>query len=169
MKSVKSIVACFCATITAIVLIAPSAVIAAEGRSGAKVGMLTCAQLKHTKRNLLITSSVQVNCTFKGNDGTSENYKGETGIGLGIDLSWKTDEVVKWAVVAASNDVAPNNHALAGKYYGAKAEATAGVGAQANVLVGGGHKSFTLQPLSLGGQTGFGAAGGLSYLYLEAD
>lgn len=169
MKSVNLIVACFYATIAALAFASPATVMAADGGSGAKVGMLTCAQLKHTKRNLLITSSVQVNCTFDSNDGTSEKYKGETGIGLGIDLSWKTDEVVKWAVVAASNDVTPNNHALAGKYYGAKAEATAGIGAQANVLVGGGHKSFTLQPISLGGQTGFGAAGGLGYLYLEAD
>ena len=169
MKSVKLIVASFCATITAIAFMSPVTVIAAEGGSGAKVGMLTCEQLAGTKRNLLITSSVQVSCTYEGDDGTSESYKGETGIGLGIDLSWKTDEVVKWAVIAASNDVTPNNHALAGKYYGAKAEVTAGVGAQANVLIGGGNKSFTLQPLSLGGQTGFGAAGGLGYLYLEAD
>ena len=147
----------------------PATVIAAGGGSGAKVGMLTCEQLAGTKHNLLITSSVEISCTYEGNDGTSESYKGETGIGLGIDLSWKTDEVVKWAVVAASNDVTPNNHALAGKYYGAKAEATAGIGAQANILIGGGNKSFTLQPVSVGGQTGFGAAGGLGYLYLEAD
>jgi len=146
----------------------PAHVSAADGGSGAKVGVLTCSQVAGTKRNLLITSSVDVNCTYDGDDGSSEKYQGETGIGLGIDLSWKSEEIVKWVVIAASNDISPNNHALAGKYYGAKAEATAGVGAQANVLVGGGDKSFTLQPLSLGGQTGFGAAGGLGYLYLEA-
>jgi hypothetical protein len=166
MKLMKLLVTGVCSVVTAIGIMAPLHLSAAEG-AGAKVGMLTCSQVQGTKRNLLITSSVQVNCTFEGDDGTSESYSGETGIGLGIDLSWKVEEVVKWVVVAASNDVTPNNHALAGKYYGAKAEATAGVGAQANVLVGGGNKSFTLQPVSLGGQTGFGAAGGLGYLYLE--
>lgn len=166
MKLFKLLVTGICTGVAAVTFILPCTVSAAD--SGAKVGMLTCSQIKGTKRNLLITSSVQVSCKFEGDDGTSENYKGETGIGLGIDLSWKSDEVVKWVVIAASNDVSPNNHALSGKYYGAKAEATAGVGAQANVLVGGGNKSFTLQPVSLGGQTGFGAAGGLGYLYLEA-
>ena len=167
MKLLKLLVTGICTVIAAVAFVSPTVVFAAG--SGAKVGMLTCSQIKGTKTNLLIHSSVQVDCTYQGDDGTSESYKGETGIGLGVDLSWKEDEVVKWVVIAASNDISPNNHALAGKYYGAKAEATAGVGAQANVLVGGGNKSFTLQPVSLGGQTGFGAAGGLGYLYLEAN
>ncbi|MGH8590163.1 MAG: DUF992 domain-containing protein [Gammaproteobacteria bacterium] len=55
------------------------------------------------------------------------------------------------------------------KYTGAKASATAGVGVGANVLIGGGQKSFTLQPLSLTGSTGVGVAGGVGYLYLEPD
>ena len=155
--------------VTALSFIMPAAITAAEGGTGARVGVLTCSQVKGTKRNLLITSSVQISCTYEGDDGSSESYKGETGIGLGIDLSWKDEEIVKWVVVAPTNDKTANNHALVGKYYGAKAEATAGVGAQANILVGGGDKSFTLQPLSLGGQTGFGAAAGLGYLYLERN
>lgn len=167
MKLSKLIVSAICSTVAAVIFIVPTVVTAAE--SGAKVGMLTCEQIKGTKINLLIHSSVQINCTYDGEDGSSEKYKGETGIGLGIDLSWKNEEIVKWVVIAPSNDISPNNHALVGKYYGAKAEATIGVGVQANVLVGGGDKSFTLQPVSLGGQTGFGAAGGLGYLYLEAD
>ena len=36
------------------------------------------------------------------------------------------------------------------------------------MLIGGGKKSFTLQPLSLTGSTGLGVASGLGYLYLEA-
>jgi hypothetical protein len=167
MKLSKLLVTGLCGTLTAVSYMAPIHVSAAEG-AGAKVGVLTCSQVAGTKRNLLITSSVEVTCTYDGDDGSSEKYVGETGIGLGVDLSWKSEEVVKWVVVAASSDITPNNHALVGKYYGAKAEATAGVGAQANVLVGGGDKSFTLQPLSVGGQTGFGAAAGLGYLYLEA-
>ena len=166
MKLLNLLITGVCIAVTGVTFVLPSAALAADG---AKVGMLTCSQIKGTKTNLLIHSSVQVSCTYQGDDGSSEQYKGETGIGLGVDLSWKSDEIVKWVVIAASKDITPNNYALAGKYYGAKAEATAGVGAQANVLVGGSNKSFTLQPLSLGGQTGFGAAGGLGYLYLEKD
>ena len=167
MKLSKLLISGICSVATTVALVAPATLTAAD--SGVKLGVLTCAQVKGTKRNLLITSSAEVSCTYEGEDGSSESYKGETGIALGVDLSWKSEEVVKWVVLAASNDVSVNNHALAGKYVGAKAEATAGVGAQANVLVGGGNKSFTLQPLSLGGQTGFGAAGGLGYLYLEKN
>ena len=138
----------------------------ASAESGVKVGTLTCKPIQGTKVNLIIRSTVQVNCTYESGS-VKEMYAGETGIGLGIDLSFKTDETIGWVVFAPSSDISPGNHALAGKYYGAKAEATAGVGVQANALIGGGDKSFTLQPLSLGGQTGFGAAGGLGYLYLE--
>jgi len=146
-------------------ILAPS-IAAAE--SGTKFGTLTCKPIQGTKVNLLIHSSVKVKCEYK--DGTvTEIYKGVTGIGLGIDLSWKTDEVFAWQVLAPASDVSPGSYALTGKYYGAKAEATAGVGVQANALIGGGEKSFTLQPLSLGVQTGFGAAAGLGYLYLEPE
>lgn len=167
MKLSKLLVTGICSIVTAVISIAPIVVTAAD--SGTKIGVLTCEPIQGTKRNLLIHSSVQINCAYEGEDGSSEKYKGETGIGLGIDLSWKQEEIIKWVVIAPSTDVSPGNYALAGKYYGAKAEVTAGVGVQANVLVGGGDKSFTLQPLSLGGQTGFGVAAGLGYLYLEAD
>jgi len=40
-----------------------------------------------------------------------------------------------------------------------------GVGAA--VLVGGGDKSFSLQPLALEGSTGLGLSGGVGYLYIE--
>jgi len=156
-------------TISAAVIAAGSALFGSSVlAAGVEVGTLTCEPIQGTKRNLLIHSSVEVDCVFEGGS-VKENYKGETGIALGVDLNWKQDEVVKWVVIAPTSDQMPIGHALAGKYAGAKAEATAGVGAQANALVGGGDKSFTLQPLSLGGQTGFGAAGGLGYLYLEAN
>jgi len=154
------------ASILALTVILASPMTVAE--SGAKFGTLTCKPIQGTKVFLLIHSSVDVKCEYK--DGkVTENYKGETGIGLGIDLNWKTSETVVWQVLAPSSDVSPGNYALSGKYFGAKAEVTAGVGLQANALIGGGDKSFTLQPLSLGAQTGFGAAGGLGYLYLEPD
>ena len=49
--------------------------------------------------------------------------------------------------------------ALAGSYVGVGAEATAGAGLGANALVGGTGRSFSLQPLSVQGQTGVNIAG----------
>lgn len=149
-------------------IIFPQGINAEDEKAGAKFGVLTCEPVAGSKRNLLIRSSVDIICVYEDGD-VQEHYKGESGIGLGIDLSWTSNEVMKWTVLAASSDISPDNFALSGKYYGAKAEASAGVGVQANVLIGGGDKSFTLQPLSLGGQTGVGVAAGLGYLYLEKN
>jgi hypothetical protein len=57
--------------------------------------------------------------------------------------------------------------ALAGTYLGASAEATAGVGAGANLLIGGSDDTISLQPLSVQGQTGLNAALGVSELILN--
>jgi len=106
MKFTKLLVTGICSAITAISFMLPAHVVAADG---AKVGVLTCSQVAGTKRNLLITSSVEVTCTYDGDDGSSERYTGETGIGLGIDLSWKSEEIVKWVVVAATNVTAKSD------------------------------------------------------------
>jgi len=59
------------------------------------------------------------------------------------------------------------NHAdLTGRYTGATAQATIGVGLGANVLVGG-QNSIALQPLSISGQTGLNVAAGISSLHLQ--
>ncbi|HKJ60683.1 MAG TPA: DUF992 domain-containing protein, partial [Hyphomicrobiales bacterium] len=55
----------------------------------------------------------------------------------------------------------------AGTYLGASAEATAGVGGGANVLIGGSNETISLQPLSVQGQTGLNAALGVSEIVLD--
>jgi hypothetical protein len=57
--------------------------------------------------------------------------------------------------------------ALSGSYVGASAQASAGVGAGANLLVGGSDDTLSLQPLSIQGQTGLNAALAISELVLE--
>ena len=47
---------------------------------------------------------------------------------------------------------------LAGRYFGGTAAVSVGAGAAANVLVGGGKDTFTLQPISASGVIGAGAA-----------
>lgn len=150
----------------AAVLMASGLVPADEPKSGVEVGVLSCKSLPDTAKNLVIHSTVQVECVYESTSG-KENYVGETGIGLGVDLNWKRVDDIGYTVLAGSTDVRPGSGALAGKYVGAKASATVGYGGGAAVLVGGGGKNISLQPLALEGSQGLGVAAGLTYLYIE--
>lgn len=154
------------AAVTAPFIALPSAARAAD--PGVRIGVLNCEAVKGTRLNLLIMSSVDVTCAFEGLNGR-ETYKGETGIGLGADLNLKGVEKISFAVLAATSAYRIGSYALAGRYVGAKASASVGVGAGAAVLLGGGGKNISLQPLAIEGNVGLGAAAGLGYLYLEPD
>lgn len=132
---------------------------------GGQIGMLTCKTVPGTRSNLIIRSTVDVECTYSQDD-ADEMYVGETGIGLGIDLNIKKDATMKYAVFA---HVKPNagSGALSGRFGGVKGAATVGIGVGAAVLVGGGANQISLQPLALEGSTGFGVEGGATYLYLQ--
>ncbi|MDA1023311.1 MAG: DUF992 domain-containing protein [Proteobacteria bacterium] len=135
--------------------------------TGIKVGALYCKKAKGGY-NILIHSVSPVKCRFvHGND--VEYYKGETGIGLGIDLEWDASKLLSFVVFSIGPKAPLNQHSLVGKYVGVKASAAAIVGMGAQVLVGGGGNNFTLQPLGLEDTIGLGAAAGLGYLYLEKD
>ena len=71
-----------------------------------------------------------------------------------------------WGVIAAAPGL-PRG-ALAGTYAGVGAEATLGVGLGANVLTGGTGRAFSLQPISVEGQTGLNIAGGVTTVTLVA-
>ena len=135
---------------------------------GIELGVLKCTVVPGSRVNLLIRSTADVECEFN-NNGTVERYKGETGIGLGLDLSFKSDEKMHFSVITASSDVSAGSYALAGKYVGGELSAAAGVGLGAKALVGGSNDSFSLQPLALETSKGLGASGGLSFLYIEPD
>lgn len=141
---------------------------ATAAEPGIKLGVLTCHQIPGTGINLLIHSTVQVNCMFTSVTGERQAlYKGETGIGLGIDLNWTKTESIAFSVLGASSNVGQGSHPLAGKYLGGRASASVGVGGGVQALVGAGQNQFTLQPLALESAKGFGVAAGLGYLYLE--
>jgi hypothetical protein len=136
-------------------------------QAGVQIGILSCSVIPESRVNLLIRSTADVACTYD-NKGTVERYNGEAGIALGLDLSFKQEEKFAFAVIAASSDVTPGAYALAGKYVGGQASAAAGVGVGARVLVGGGDKNFSLQPVGLEGSAGsIGANAGIGFLYIE--
>jgi len=144
-----------------------SAALAGESTAGTKVGVLTCDTIPGSGLNLLIHSTVDIKCHFDATDRSgTENYIGETGIGLGLDISHKSQQTIVFTVFAA--DFKQGNHKLAGKYVGASASASLGVGVGAHVLVGDGKDTITLQP-ALEGNKGLGASAGISYLYLQGS
>jgi hypothetical protein len=102
-------------------------------------------------------------CVFRRGSGKRETYVGRV-TKLGIDIGVTSETRIAWAVIAPGE---VKRGALEGGYAGASAEATAGVGLGANVLVGGFEDSITLQPVSIQGQTGLNVAAGITGLRLE--
>ena len=139
------------------------------GDAGIKTGTLTVKAVEGSRMNLIIRSSVDVKAEFTDLGGNKEYYIGEMGQKLGIDLSIKKKEVLRYAVFSPASEYKTGKYALAGKYFGTKASAAVGVGAGVQVLLGGFDKSFTLQPLAAGGVKGAGASLGIGYLYLQRD
>ena len=136
---------------------------------GVRIGVLVCEAIPGSGYNLIITSKVDIKCTFEDAAGNKEYYVGETGIGLGVNLSFKTKQKIAFTVISLTSDYKIGSYALAGKYIGGKASAGLGVGVGVAALIGGGAKNFSLQPLALEGFEGVGVTGGLGYLYLEPD
>ena len=149
-------------------LVAGSGAAVAAETAGLQVGIIKCTVVPGSRVNLLIRSTADVDSTWEYG-GAVEKYRGETGIALGLDLSFKDNESIAFGVIAASADVTPGKYALAGKYVGGQADAALGVGVGAKVLVGAGNKNVSLQPLALSGSTGsLGASAGIGFLYIEA-
>lgn len=162
----KSNVLKFVSAVMAVLFTLSFNVSADEKKAGLELGVLKCSVVAGSRVNLLVRSTADVECTFD-NQGTIERYQGETGIALGLDLSFKKNEKMAFAVIAASENVTPGAYALAGKYVGGQAAAAVGVGLGAKVLVGAGDQSFSLQPLALETSEGLGASAGVGFLYIE--
>jgi hypothetical protein len=133
----------------------------ASAQSGVKVGTLSCSVAPGI--GFIIGSSKSMECQFSGDQGI-ELYSGVINK-FGIDIGVTGNQVLNWVVFAPGN-IAPG--ALHGTYVGAAAEATAAIGAGANVLVGGFNDSFTLQPVSVSTQTGLNVAAGVAELVLHS-
>jgi hypothetical protein len=131
--------------------------------NGVKVGTLTC----HVASGwgFVFGSSKEVNCNYSPNHHSSDHYVGHIDK-FGIDVGYTSNGVVIWEVIAPTSNIGPG--ALAGKYGGVTAGATAGVGVAAHVLVGGFKHSITLQPLSIEGNTGLNVAAGIGAMTLVA-
>ncbi len=130
--------------------------------AGVKVGVLTC----HVASGwgFIFGSSKDMRCTYSPNHGVPERYTGAINK-FGVDIGYTQSGVIVWGVIAPTSSLKPG--ALEGGYAGATASATVGVGAGANVLVGGFDKSITLQPVSIEGNTGLNVAAGIGAMSLK--
>ncbi|MEM1316523.1 MAG: DUF992 domain-containing protein [Pseudomonadota bacterium] len=125
-------------------------------------GILKCAMTDRS--NFVLVSTTTFSCEFD-RSGDNEMYVGEI-TSIGLDLQIKNATELRWAVVAPRN-IDAEAGALAGGYGGAAASVALGYGAGAKVLVGGLDESIALQPLSVSGERGVGAALGVEGLRLE--
>jgi uncharacterized protein DUF992 len=113
---------------------------------------------------LIIGSRREVNCLFTPSyPAPPEQYVG-TITKVGLDIGVTGGGQLVWAVQMSTTR---RRGVLAGSYAGASAEATALIGAGANVLVGGNDRSVALQPLSVQGQVGLNIAAGIAEISLQ--
>ena len=134
----------------------------ALAQGGAQVGTLTC-DVSAGIGMVLVQKQTMI-CQFApSNGGPPETYLGridEFGVALGAVSQGR----LIWGVIAPSTGV-PRG-ALSGTYTGVGAQASVGAGLGANVLVGGTGRAFSLQPVSVEGQTGLNIAGGVTTVTL---
>jgi hypothetical protein len=126
-----------------------------------RAGGLTCNT--GPRVGLLIGSKQRMNCIFTSNSGLQYPYRGRI-TRLGLDVGVTGGGRLFWGVFAPTSHIGPG--ALRGTFVGASGNASLGLGLGANVLVGGSHRTISLQPLSVEGQFGVNLALGVAGLRL---
>ena len=134
----------------------------AQAQSGVRVGTLSCNVASGW--GFVFGSSKALRCTLTPGPGRPEHYYG-TISKFGVDIGYTQGGVLVWAVFAPTTNLTPG--ALAGDFAGVTASATVGVGAGANVLIGGSNRTISLQPLSIEGNTGLNVAAGIGSITLR--
>jgi hypothetical protein len=135
----------------------------AAAQSGAKVGLLSCKMGPSV--GLIIGSHQHIHCSFTPDSGGApEVYSGSI-TRVGLDVGFRAGGVMGWAVFAPTS--ALPHSALRGNYVGASGDVSLGLGAGGKLLVGGSHKTISLQPLALQGQVGVNLALGVAGLALR--
>ena len=135
----------------------------ASAGSDVEVGALTCKLADAS--NYVVYTDEKFDCTFDPTEGDNETYTGQIS-NIGVDLQVKKDMTLVWGVLAPTK-TSYKPGALKGTYVGGSAEVSLGGGVGAKVLVGGGEESFTLQPISVSGIVGGGAAVGIQSFELK--
>lgn len=129
----------------------------------AKAGLLSCDVSAGV--GLILVQRQTLNCAFTNSSGAAPDHYLGTITDYGVALGEVAAGHLIWGVLSAVSGGVPHG-ALAGNYGGVGAEATAGAGLGANVLVGGSGRAFSLQPVSVEGQVGVNVAAGITAVTL---
>ncbi|MDB5655360.1 MAG: hypothetical protein JWQ94_2973 [Tardiphaga sp.] len=135
----------------------------ANAQQGVRVGVIECTGGQNV--SFVVGSTASLNCVFQSEGGRAEAYVA-TIKRFGLDLGFTQNTTVQWAAFAPSTRV-PRG-ALAGTYGGVGSNASVGVGFGGNFLLGGNGNQYSLQPISVQGQTGLNVAAGIVSLDLTA-
>ncbi len=149
-----------------VALAAASSDVQAQARIEA--GLLTCQG--EGGWGAILGSRREFMCELNGISGRSLGRYRAVVTRFGLDIGVTGPSVVIWAVFAPADLAEANitDGALEGEFVGVGAEASVGLGLGANALIGGGPRSFALQPLSVEAQTGLNLAIGVQQLSLVA-
>ena len=127
-----------------------------------KAGTLTCEGKGAV--GLILGSKEKLSCVYKPSGGGEKHHYDGTITRVGLDIGIRGKSVMVWGGLGSTEQL-PGD-ALGGTFAGASGDVSAGVGAGANILIGGNKGSVTLQPLSFKGQTGVNLALGVAGLNL---
>jgi hypothetical protein len=129
-----------------------------------QVGVLTCRL--NPSIGFVIAGHQSMECNYQpAGPFPPQPYEGAFNM-IGLNIGVTAGGILSWTVFAPTTGMPAG--ALAGEYVGASADVGLGIGAGANVLVGGSGRSVALQPLSLEGSVAINVAAGVSMLKLRA-
>jgi Protein of unknown function (DUF992) len=128
-----------------------------------QVGMLTCKV--NPSIGFIIAGHQSMECRFvPSTNSPTQAYEGALNM-VGINIGISAGGILGWAVFAPTTGLPAG--ALAGEYVGASGDLGIGLGAGANVLIGGSARTVALQPVSLEGSVAVNVALGVSALKLR--
>jgi hypothetical protein len=139
----------------------------AAAQAWTQVGSLSCRV--DPNNGFIIVGHQPMQCVYTQAPGAvpqipPQSYDGALST-IGLSIGFSAGSVLGWAVFAPTTGVPAG--ALAGEYVGVSADVGIGLGAGANVLLGGSNRTIALQPLSLQGSTALNVVAGVSSLKLR--
>jgi len=147
MNPFRSLILVTVSALAAVVSVIPA-------QAAVQAGVLSCRSGPSV--GLIVGSVREFSCVFRPSvPGPRQLYRARVGR-IGIDIGVSAGSQLVWGVFAPTTRIGPGD--LAGTYVGGSAAVAVGLGAGANVLVGGSANSVALQPLSVEGSVGVGVA-----------
>jgi Protein of unknown function (DUF992) len=138
------------------------ALMSGSANAWVQAGRLDCRSAGGT--TFVVGAVVHYRCMFFPASGARPHRYYGTVNRLGVDLGYNNGVGLGWSVLASNRYIGRGD--LAGSYGGVQANASLGVGAGANALVGGSLNTFALQPLSGQAQSGVNVSAGIAGMTL---